>query len=75
VEGILYGPVHGTELMECEFTFIESSLQMKPAPNMVFDIDIFLYRPQYGLRIEDGVIVTQTGGEEMSGFRRKIIIL
>ena len=72
---ILYGPAHGTGLMECEFPFIESNLQMRLVPNMVFDIDIFLYTPHYGLRIEDGVVVKEGGVEEMSSFRREVIVI
>jgi Xaa-Pro aminopeptidase len=72
---ILYGPAHGVGLMECEFPFIESGLQMKLVQNMTFNIDIFLYTPHYGLRIEDGVIVRKDGVECMSGIRREIIVL
>ena len=74
-DSILYGPAHGTGLMECEFPFIESNLQMRLVPNMVFDIDIFLYTPHYGLRIEDGVVVKEGGVEEMSSFRREVIVI
>lgn len=74
-ECILYGPAHGVGLMECEFPFIESALQMKLAENMTFNIDIFLYTPRYGLRIEDGVIIRKDGVECMSGIRREVIVI
>lgn len=72
---ILYGPAHGTGLMECEFPFIESSLQMQLVPNMVFDIDIFLSTPHYGLRIEDGIVIKTGGVEELSSLRREVIVI
>lgn len=74
-ECLLYGPAHGVGLMECEFPFIESGLQMKLVENMTFNIDIFLYTPHYGLRIEDGVVVRKNGVECLSGIRREIIVL
>ncbi len=72
---ILYGPAHGTGLMECEYPFIESSLELPLAANMVFDVDVFLAAPDYGLRIEDGVAVTETGVEVLSSHRREFIVL
>jgi len=72
---ILYGPAHGVGLMECEFPFIESGLPMKLVENMTFNIDIFLYTPRYGLRIEDGVVIRRTGVECLSGIKREVIVL
>ena len=72
---ILYGPAHGVGLMECEFPFIESGLQMKLVENMTFNIDVFLYTPHYGLRIEDGVVIMKNGVECLSGIKREIIVL
>ncbi|MDD5706417.1 MAG: Xaa-Pro peptidase family protein [Kiritimatiellae bacterium] len=74
-ESILYGPAHGTGLMECEYPFIESSLSMPLVPNMVFGIDVFIATPEYGLRIEDGIVVTTGGVEELSSHRRELIVL
>jgi len=72
---ILYGPAHGVGLMECEYPFIEASLELELKPNMLFNIDIFLADDKTGLRFEDGIRVTDTGVELLSSFRREVIRL
>ena len=72
---ILYGPAHACGLMECEYPFIEASLNMKLKENMLFNIDIFLGKGVHGLRFEDGVRITKTGVEELSSLRREVICL
>jgi Xaa-Pro aminopeptidase len=74
-EYILYGPAHGVGLMECEYPFIETSLDMELQPNMMFNIDIFLGKGNVGLRFEDGVRITATGVEELSSHRREVLNL
>lgn len=70
---ILYGPCHGTGLMECEHPWIESNSDWPLQENMVFSVDIFLRSDTMGLRIEDGVRVTKDGVEELSNYRRELI--
>ena len=72
---ILYGPAHGVGLMECEYPFIETSLEMKLRENMLFNIDIFLAGANAGLRFEDGVRITRSGVEVLSKYRREVICL
>jgi Xaa-Pro aminopeptidase len=72
---ILYGPCHGLGLMECEHPWIESNSEYTLLENYTFQVDSFLYRPQYGARWEDGVRVTADGVEQFSTYRRELIVI
>jgi len=72
---ILYGPCHGLGLMECEHPWIETNSDYLLQENYTFQVDSFLYRPQYGARWEDGVRVTSTGVEQFSSYRRELIVI
>jgi Xaa-Pro aminopeptidase len=72
---ILYGPCHGLGLMECEHPWIETNSDYVLQENYTFQVDSFLYRPQYGARWEDGVRVTADGVEQFSTYRRELIVV
>jgi Xaa-Pro aminopeptidase len=74
-EYLLYGPCHGTGLLECEHPWIEENSGWKLKENMVFSVDAFLKNEKMGLRFEDGVRVTKDGVEELSNYRREIICI
>ncbi len=59
----LYGPAHGTGLQECEGPWVDNRGELILKPGMVFNIDIWIADDDFGVRFEDGVIVTQTGLE------------
>lgn len=59
----LYGPAHGTGLQECEGPWVDNRTDMILEPGMVFNIDIWIADNEFGVRFEDGVIVTETGLE------------
>ena len=44
-------------------------------PNMLFNIDIWLSDGTYGMRYEDGVLVTGDGLRELTSWRREVIEL
>jgi Xaa-Pro aminopeptidase len=71
----LYGPAHGTGSSEVEGLWLAEKADFVIQPNMLFNVDIWLSDGQYGLRYEDGVLVTQTGIRELTGYRREVIIL
>ena len=71
----LYGPCHGIGLMECEHPWIETNSDYVLQENYTFQVDSFLYTPQYGARWEDGIRVTRDGVERFSSYRREIIII
>lgn len=65
-KNILYGPCHGIGMIEVEKPWIELTSQCVLEENMTFQVDTFLYTPDYGLRWEDGVRVTREGVERFS---------
>lgn len=72
---ILYGPCHGTGLMECEHPWMETSSDYVLQENSTFQVDTFLHTPGYGARWEDGIRVTKDGVEELSSYRRELIVI
>lgn len=74
-DNILYGPCHGLGLMECEHPWMETNSEYVLQENYTFQVDSFLYTPQYGARWEDGVRVTRDGVEQFSTYRREIIVI
>jgi Xaa-Pro aminopeptidase len=71
----LYGPCHGTGIMECEHPFLEANSTYLLEEGMTFQVDIFLGNPEYGLRFEDGVVITAQGAEPFNTEYRKVIEL
>ncbi|MCX7826984.1 MAG: M24 family metallopeptidase, partial [Verrucomicrobiae bacterium] len=71
----LYGPAHGTGSSEVEGLWLSKSADFVIQPNMLFNVDIWLSDGQYGLRYEDGVLVTKTGLRELTCYRREVIVL
>ncbi|MFP3903828.1 MAG: M24 family metallopeptidase [Armatimonadota bacterium] len=74
-DNLLYGPCHAIGLMEVERPWMETSSEYDLQENMTFQVDTFLYTDDYGLRWEDGVIVTSDGVEMMSDRFLEIIEL
>ena len=72
---ILYGPIHGTGLMEGEYPWIESTSDYLLEKNMTFCTCVYLGddEQQIGMRIEDGFLVTENGTESFSDYRRELI--
>lgn len=69
---LLYGPCHSIGLMEVERPWMESSSDYPLAAGMTFQVDTFLYCAEYGLRWENGVVVTERGVDLLSGRFRKV---
>jgi Xaa-Pro aminopeptidase len=74
-EFTLYGPAHGTGTSEVEGLWLGAASDTVIQPGMQFNIDVWLSDGEYGLRYEDGILVTENGIEELTSFRREIIIL
>ena len=62
----LYGPCHGTGIIEVERPWMETNSNYYLKENMTFMADTFVTTPNYGLRWEDGFRVTKTGVETFS---------
>jgi Xaa-Pro aminopeptidase len=71
----LYGPAHGTGHSEVEGLWLAKEANFTIEPNMLFNVDIWLCDGSYGLRIEDGVLTTDSGVRELTSYRREVIEL
>jgi Xaa-Pro aminopeptidase len=74
-EFTLYGPAHGSGSSEVEGLWLAKNAEFTIEQNMLFNIDIWLSDGMYGLRYEDGVLVTRDGLRELTSFRREVIVL
>ena len=71
----LYGPAHGTGHAEVEGLWLADKADFVIQPHMLFNIDIWLSDGTYGMRYEDGVLVTPDGLRELTSWRREVIEL
>jgi len=71
----LYGPAHGTGHSEVEGLWLAEKADFTIQKNMLFNTDIWLSDGTYGLRFEDGILVTEDGVLELTGYRREVIEL
>jgi len=71
----LYGPAHGTGLQECEGPWVDNRSDMILEPGMMFNIDIWIADDEFGVRFEDGVVVTKDGLECFTTIPAEAIIL
>lgn len=71
----LYGPCHGTGIIEVEKPWMETSSEYRLQENMTFMADTFFTTENYGFRWEDGLQVTRDGCEPFSSARSEIIEL
>jgi len=71
----LYGPAHGTGMQECEGPWVDNRTDLRFKPNMAFNVDIWISDGTFGVRIEDGIVITKTGVEQLSSWNRGPIFL
>lgn len=74
---LLYGPIHGSGLMEGEAPWVESTSDYLLEENMTFCFCLYLGddEKKMGIRIEDGFRVTAEGIESFTDYRRELIEL
>ena len=70
----VYGPCHGTGMIEVEAPWMETDSNYLLEPNMTFQVDTFISGPTFGCRWEKGIVVTETGCESMTDYLKKGII-
>jgi len=71
----LYGPCHGLGMIEVEKPWMETVSEYTLQPNMTFQADTFFADKDFGLRWENGLLVTESGPAEMlnSGARMDLV--
>ena len=74
-ENYLYGPCHGTGIIEVERPWLETNSNYYLKENMTFMADTFFQADNYGFRWEDGFRVTRTGVEVFSSKIQEILEL
>lgn len=65
-ENFVYGPLHGTGMIEVEAPWVETTSEYALKPNMTFQIDTFISTDTFGVRWEKGIAVTETGCDVLS---------
>jgi Xaa-Pro aminopeptidase len=62
----VYGPCHGTGLIEVEAPWMESSSEYRLREGMTFQVDTFVSGEEFGIRWETGIVVRKEGCELLS---------
>ncbi len=62
-DNYLYGPCHGTGLIEVEAPWMESSSTYPLAENMTFQVDTFVSTETFGIRWETGIVIRKDRAE------------
>ena len=62
----VYGPLHGTGIIEVEAPWCETSSDYYLKPNMCYQVDTFISADTFGVRWEKGIVVTENGFESLS---------
>ena len=67
----VYGPCHGTGMIEVEAPWMETSTHYKLEENMTFQIDTFVAGSTFGCRWEKGIAVKENGVENYTDYLDK----
>ncbi len=70
----VYGPCHGTGMIEVEAPWMETDSNYALEENMTFQIDTFISGPGFGCRWEKGISVTKNGCQSYTDYLKKGII-
>jgi len=70
----LYGPAHGSGLQEVDGPWVDNRSDRVLEPSMAFNIDIWISDGRYGVRLEDGILITSNGAEPLTCWRSDPII-
>ncbi len=73
-DNFVYGPCHGTGMIEVEAPWMETTSDYPLEENMTFQVDTFISGPTFGCRWEKGIAVTKDGCTSMTDYLKKGII-
>ena len=65
-DNFVYGPMHGTGMIEVEAPWVETSSDYTFKPNMTFQIDSFIATDEFGVRWEKGIAIREDGVEVLT---------
>ena len=65
-KNFVYGPLHGTGIIEVEAPWVETISDYQLQPNMTFQVDTFISCDDFGVRWEKGIAVKEGGCELLS---------
>ena len=65
-DNFVYGPLHGTGMIEVEAPWVETSSNYLLQPNMTYQIDTYISTDTFGVRWEKGIAVTEEGCDILS---------
>ena len=72
-DNYLYGPCHGTGLIEVEAPWMESISNYHLKENMTFQVDTFVSAEEFGIRWETGIVIRKDKAELLSQPIGKIV--
>ena len=70
----VYGPCHGTGMIEVEAPWMETSSDYTLQENMTFQVDTFISGSTFGCRWEKGIAIKENGVESYTDYLKKGII-
>lgn len=70
----VYGPCHGTGMIEVEAPWMETDSHYPLEKNMTFQVDTFISGPTFGCRWEKGIAVKENGYESYTDYLKKGIV-
>ncbi len=73
-KNFVYGPCHGTGMIEVEAPWMETTSDYILEKNMTFQIDTFISGPTFGCRWEKGIAIKENGCESYTDYLKKGII-
>lgn len=73
-DNFVYGPCHGTGMIEVEPPWMETTTDYLLEKNMTFQVDTFISASTFGTRWEKGIVVTEDGCKSMTDYLKKGII-
>ena len=73
-DNFVYGPCHGTGMIEVEAPWMETISDYRLQENMTFQVDTFISGPTFGTRWEKGIVVTKDGCRSMTDYLKRGII-
>ena len=65
-KNFVYGPLHGTGIIEVEAPWCETSSEYYLQPNMCYQVDTYISSDTFGVRWEKGIAVKEGGYEVLS---------